>query len=142
MPIGMQVFTLFEKPVAYTVVVCLASCLYFYLFITLLFSPAQFLASVGVAGNEAAYFLARRASVLMLGFSVLSFQAARLRCLVTRQVIAIGIAVNMAGFAVLGCMEYRRGFANASILHAAVIESTLAALCLLLWLGCRRALKQ
>lgn len=138
----MQVFRLFEKPVTYTVVVCLAGCLYFYLFVTLLFSPMQFLAGVGVVGNEAAFMLSRRASMLMLGFSVLAFQAAKLQSIVTRQVVAVGIAVNMLGFAVLGCMEYRRGFANAGILRAAVIESSLAALCLLLWFGGRRALTQ
>jgi hypothetical protein len=128
--------------VTYKVVVCTAACLYLYLFVLLLFFPAKSLSDVGVAGHESAFFLARRASMLMLGFAVLSFQATKIRCLVTRQVVAVSIAVNMAGFAALSYTEYGRGFANAGILKPAVIESLLTAFCLLLWLGGRKSIRQ
>jgi hypothetical protein len=132
----------FQKPATYTVVVCMTACLYLYLFVLLLLFPAKFLADIGVAGHESAFFLARRASMLMLGFAVLSFQATKVRCLTTRQVVAASIAVNMAGFAVLSCTEYGRGFANAGILPPAVIESLLTVSCILLWFGVRKSRQQ
>jgi hypothetical protein len=136
------VLTFFEKPRTYSVVLCLAACLYFYLFVTLLFASPGFLASIGVPGNESAYFLARRASALMLGFAVLAFLARNLRSAVARRAVAFSIAVNMAGFAVLSIAEFRRGFANSGILTPAVVESLLAAVCFLLWLAARQAARR
>lgn len=129
---------IFEKAAAYTVVLWVAALLYFYLFVLLLFFPERFLADVGVAGNEAAFFVARRASMLMLGFAVLSFQARTARAPAARQAVTLSIAVNMAGFAILGCREYGRGFANAAILRVAVIECLLTTACFLLWLAARK----
>ncbi len=51
------------------------SLLCLYLFYLLFFSASSFLNDLGVEGAEVAYFISRRAAVLMLGISVLMFFA-------------------------------------------------------------------
>lgn len=78
----------------------LTGLLYLWLFYQLLVTPDQILPSFGVEADVHTTFLARRISVLMLGFSVLLFLAAWLPQSKARAVIAAAVAVNMAGFAV------------------------------------------
>jgi hypothetical protein len=78
----------------------LTGLLYLSLFYQLLFTPEQILQSFGVGAEPHVVYLARRISVLMLGFSVLVFLACNLRSSKARAVIATAMAVNMAGFAV------------------------------------------
>jgi hypothetical protein len=124
----------FGNSTTYAVVMWTAACLYLALFVMLLCFPERFLEDAGVAGNESAFFLSRRAAMLMLGFSALSFQARKASHSVARQGILLSISVSMAGFAVLGSVEYWRGFANAGILKPVAVESALATTTFLLWL--------
>ncbi len=73
--------------------------LYLWLFYQLLFTPAQMLQSFGVGVDPHAVFLAQRISVLMLGFGVLLLFSLALPPSKARAVIAVAVAVNMAGFA-------------------------------------------
>ena len=57
----------------------LTGLLYLSLFYQLLFTPEQILQSFGVGAEPHVVYLARRISVLMLGFSVLVFLACNLR---------------------------------------------------------------
>ena len=77
----------------------LTGLLYLSLFYQLLFTPEQILQSFGIGAEPYIIFLARRISVLMLGFSVLVLLACNLRSSKARAVIATAVAVNMAGFA-------------------------------------------
>jgi hypothetical protein len=76
----------------------LTGLLYLSLFYQLLFTPEQILQSFGIGAEPHIIFLARRISVLMLGFSVLVLLACNLRSSKARAVIATAVAVNMAGF--------------------------------------------
>ncbi len=132
-------FRIIEKQNTYQVVSYLTSALYFYLFVMLLFFPASFLNDIGIKSTESAEFLARRAAMLMLGFAVLAFFGKKMYHSPARQVMALAISVNMAGFALMGLFEFWRGFANTGILTAVTIESILAASYFLFWLTAKRA---
>ncbi len=106
----------------------LTSALYFYLFVSLLLFPESFCKDVGIMGGESLYFLARRASTLMLGFSVLLFLVRNTPPSVVRQAIAFSIGVNMAGFALSGSLGLVAGLVNTSIVNAIVIEVLVAAI--------------
>jgi hypothetical protein len=110
----------------FKIVSVLTSALYFYLFVSLLLFPESVFKDFGVVGNETVYFLARRASTLMLGFSVLLFLVRNTPLSTVRQAIAFSISLNMAGFALLGSFELIRGFVGTSILNAIVIEVLVA----------------
>lgn len=74
--------------------------LYLWLWYQLLFTPAQMLQSFGVGSDAPALYLAKRISVLMLGFAVLLLLGCRLRRSPGRAVAAAAVAVNMGGFAI------------------------------------------
>ena len=78
----------------------LTGLLYFWLFYQLLFTPAEMLRSFGVVADPHMLFLAKRISVLMLGFAALLFLGFRLPPSPGRAVISVAVAVNMAGFAI------------------------------------------
>jgi hypothetical protein len=132
-------FRIIEKQNTYQIMSYLTAALYFYLFVMLLFFPGSFLNELGIQSTESADFLARRAAMLMLGFAILVFFGRKVSDSMARQVMAIAISINMAGFAVMGLVELGRGFANAEILTAVIIESILAVSYFLFWLAARRA---
>ena len=123
----------------YRVVSYITTALYLYLFVFLLSDPHSFLQSVGIEGTESAYFLARRASMLMLGFAIVSFFGRNAPSSVARQAITLSIAISMAGLCGMSSFEYARGFANAGILTPAIVESVLAVMYFLLWLSNKQA---
>jgi hypothetical protein len=133
------VFRIIEKQNTYQIVSCLTAALYLYLFVMLLCFPGSFLKDVGIETTASADFLARRAAMLMLGFAVLSFWGRKISHSFARKVMALAISVNMTGFAVMGLVEFGRGFANSGILTAVTIESILAVAYFLFWLAARRA---
>jgi hypothetical protein len=132
-------FRIIQKQNTYQIVSNLTAALYFYLFVMLLFFPGSFLNDIGIKTTESAEFLARRAAMLMLGFAVLVFFGRKMYHSSARQVTALAISVNMAGFALMGLFEFGRGFVNAGILTAVTIESILAVSYFLFWLAARRA---
>lgn len=131
-------FSIIEKQNSYQILSYLTAGLYFYLFVMLLFFPGSFLNDLGIQSTASADFLARRAAMLMLGFAVLVFLGRKVSDSMARQVMAIAISINMAGFAVMGLVEFGRGFTNTGILTAVIIESILAVSYFLFWLAARR----
>ncbi len=101
------------------------SLLCLYLFYLLFFTASSFLNDLGVEGTEAAYFISRRAAILMLGISVLMFFARNIPNSQARQAISLSIGVTMLGLALSGGYELNRGFVSSDIIGAIVIESTL-----------------
>jgi hypothetical protein len=135
-----QEFCFFERHKTYTILSCSISALYFALFLMLLFFPHYFLDAAGMAKSESTSFLSRRAAMLMLGFSVLAFHARKAPDSTARQAIALSIWVSMGAMAVLGFVEYWRGFASSAILQPVAIESLSAVAYFLLWFVCRKSL--
>ncbi len=127
----------FKKPGTYRIVSDATTLLYLCLFAVLLFAPQALLAGVGVAGSESAYFLGRRAGMLMLGFAVLTFTGRNATPSSARQAIALAVGISMAGLAVLSVREFLRGFAGPGILQAAAVEAVFSLVHLALWLSNR-----
>ncbi len=120
----------------------LTSALYFYLFILSLLFPESLCNDFGITGNESFYFSARRASMLMLGFSVLLFLVRNSPPSIVRQAIAISISLNMVGFALSGSFELIRGFIKTSVLGVIVIEFLIATIYFTFFISDRRYLKE
>ena len=105
-----------------------ASALYSFLFVSLLLFPDSIIEGMGAKGGEMAYFLARRASMLMLGFALLLFLVRNIARSNVRIYICAAVAVNMAGFAWTGIYEFMKGGIGGSIFLSVTIELLSASL--------------
>lgn len=115
-----------RKPRLFLWASLLAGSLYLFLFYQLLFTPVEMLAGFGVAGEAHTVFLARRISVLMLGFAVLLFLSCRLESSFARVAIASAVAVNMAGFAVNSFYGVAGGLLGRDLIVVGLVESVVA----------------
>ncbi|MCP3926424.1 MAG: hypothetical protein GY714_28010 [Desulfobacterales bacterium] len=116
----------------FTSVLCL------YLFYLLFFSPQSLFSDLGIKGTEASYFICRRASMLMLGISVLTFLARGIPHSQAMQAISLSVCVTMLGLAMTGTYELMRGFVSNDILISITIESTLSISFFYIWFSNRR----
>ncbi len=123
----MKTLNLFKILTSFTALLCA------YLFYLLCFSPQAFFFDMGVEGSEAAYFISRRAGMLMLGISILMFFARNVPHSQARQAIALSIAVTMCGLAIASTYELVRGFVGSAMFGAIIIESILASSFFYLW---------
>jgi len=96
--------------------------LFAYLFYLLLLGSEAFLTDLGLESSTSTLFLAKRASILMLGCSVLLFGSINLQHSKARQIICTTIGVVMLGLACMGSYELNKGNINSSIIPAIVIE--------------------
>lgn len=108
---------------AFKLISLLGSLLYFYLFVSLLVSPAEFFADLNIMLSPDMCFIARRAGMLMLGFSALLFFARNAPLSGARVAIAAAVALNMAGFASTGIHAYSVGLVDEAIFFSISVES-------------------
>lgn len=99
--------------------------LFAYLFLTLLLNSKNFLIDLGLESSEAAIILARRASMFMLGISILMIGSVKLLHSDARQIICLATGISMLGLSIVGCYEFAKGTVNSSILTAIIIETFL-----------------
>ncbi len=99
-------------------------CLTLAIFLLLIPEPVFFI--FGVAGNESAYFISRRASMFFVGYAAIAFFSRHEPPSASRQSISFGIGTSMVGFAALGLFELLRRFAGPGILLPMVAELYLA----------------
>ena len=104
----------------------------------LLLFPEPLFLVFGVAGNESAYFICRRASMFFAGYAAMAFLSRHEPPSAARQAMALGIGTSMAGFAALGLFELLRGFAGPGILLPMAIEVFLALAYFSIWSRERR----
>ena len=109
----------------FKIVSLLTSALFAYLFFLLLTDSGSFLKDIGLQSSTATFVLARRASMFMLGISVLLLGSSNVPHSKARQIICLSTAITMLGLACMGSMEYINGNLNASILPAIGIETLL-----------------
>jgi hypothetical protein len=114
-----------KKITLFKIVSLLTSLLFFYLFIILLFKSDSFCRDIGLQPDEASSVLAKRASVLMLGISVLLFCVRDLAHSMVRRNICFSAGIILIGLACTGSFELIKGTVNNSILQAIVIETIL-----------------
>ncbi len=93
------------------------------LFLTLLFVPGLVFWLFQIPASDSAAFLARRAAVLFLGFGVIVWRIRDADASPAIQAICVGWGVAMLALAVLGSMEFVRGFAGVGIFAAVAIET-------------------
>jgi drug/metabolite transporter superfamily protein YnfA len=118
------------------IVNCVVSAL---LFLLLLFYQEPVFILFDIEGNDAAYFICRRAAMLFGGYAVISFFTRDLQSSITRQAVSPGFAFAMAGLALMGTIECIRGFAGGGILVAAAGELFLAVSYCYIWLLDRKS---
>jgi len=104
------------------------SLLFVFLFIQLFLTPVSFVESLGLPSSVATSVLCRRASIFMLGLSVLLFFARKLPHSSIRQSICLSTGITMVGLACLSSFELIRGTVNDSMWTAIIIESISAVL--------------
>jgi hypothetical protein len=109
----------------FKIVSLLTFLLFAYLFFTLLFNSDSFIRGLGIQPCESSLFLGRRASIFMLGISVLMLGSINLPNSKARQVICLATGITMFGLACMGSYEFIRGTVNSSILTAITIETIL-----------------
>lgn len=99
--------------------------LFAYLFLKLLLDTQSFLSDIGLQSSEGARILAQRASMFMLGISVLMFGSNKLPHSRGRQAICLATAISMLGLSILGAYELSKGTISSGIIPAIVIETIL-----------------
>lgn len=99
----------------------------------LLFLPEAVFLLFGVHGNEAAYFISRRASMFFIGYAIICYFSRDANPSQSRRSISAGVGVSMLGFAILGGFEFLRGFAGPGIFLAVSAEVFLAFGYFLVW---------
>ena len=109
----------------YKIVSVASSLLFIYLFVQLLFMPGSFIKDLGLQSSEAGSVLARRASMFMLGISVLMFGTRNLPHSKARQTICVATGITLFGLSCVGSYEYIKGTVNSSILIAIICETIL-----------------
>ena len=107
----------------YNIVSVGTSLLFIFLFAQLFFTPVAFVENMGLSFSVATSLLCRRASVFMLGLSVLLFSARKLPHSSARQTICLSTAITMTGLAFLSSFELIRGTVNHSMWTAIIFES-------------------
>ena len=115
------------------------SSIAFMLFSSLLVFPEPIFLLFGIEGNESAYIIARRAAILFLGLSLLSFLNRNSENSPERQSLILSLFVIMFGLVVLGGIELFRGVVGPGILLAIVTELTLSMWYMLIWYKSRRS---
>lgn len=109
----------------YKIVSVATSILFIYLFVQLLFMSDSFIIDLGLQSSEAGSVLARRASMFMLGISLLMFGTRNLPHSKTRQIICMATGLTLFGLSCVGSYEYIKGTVNSSILIAIICETIL-----------------
>jgi hypothetical protein len=118
---------------AFKIVSVLAAALYAALFVSLLVFPASSCRGFGLTVSDSLILLARRASMLMLGFSALAFLSRNAQPSPLRRAISFAVGINMAGFAASGTYELLRGALAQTMWGAVAVEVTLAVLYFGFW---------
>ncbi|MGC1494613.1 MAG: hypothetical protein WA790_02305 [Sulfitobacter sp.] len=103
------------------------------LFLCLLLVPGLIHWLFAIPSDPATDFMSRRAGVLFLGLSIITFQARHAPQNPLRRGISLGIATLMGGLALLGTFEFFRGQTGIGIWLAIVTEAAFFALYTRFW---------
>lgn len=124
--------------IAYKTLSVITGSLSIALAVFLLFVPEPIFLIFGVTGNESACFMARRASMLFVGYAAVALLSRDEPPSSARQAIAFGMGASMAGFVALGLFELLRGRAGPGILLPMGVELGLALSYFSVWSRGRR----
>lgn len=80
----------------------------------------------GVESAPPAEFMARRGGMFLLGLAVLGWFGAAVTDIPSRKPVCISFAVAMTAMALLGLVEYFRGYAGLGMLSGVAVEMLFA----------------
>lgn len=109
----------------FKIVSVITAVIFAYLFLTLLLNSEAFINDLGLQASEPALILARRASIFMLGVSILMIGSINLPNSKARQIICLATGITMFGLSCMGTYELIKGTVNTSMLTAIIIETIL-----------------
>ncbi|TMO69057.1 hypothetical protein [Pseudoalteromonas aurantia] len=116
-----------------TSVIALTLCL------VLLIAPEVIFMLFNIDENSSAFFIGRRTAMLFLGISVITWVARNAPHSDSRQAVCLGLVISMLSLALLGTIEYLRGFSGLGISLAVITETILAVLYFKIWFSCKNA---
>ncbi len=119
-------------PLSFRTLSILSAALSAALFLTLLFVPDLVFWLFQIPASESAAFLSRRAAILFLGFGILMWLVRNTENSPANRAICIGWGTAMTALAILGTLEFVRGFAGGGIFIAVFIEAFIGVSYLLL----------
>lgn len=90
------------------------------------FTPRMVFDLLVLEGNDTAVFTARYGAVLFCGFAVFNWLARDAVPSPLRQSICLGMMAVMGGLAVLGFVEFARGFGGTGVLAVAITQGLFA----------------
>lgn len=117
----------------------ITAILCFILFITALLFPELLAMLFQIEGNEAAYFVARRAAILFMGLAVLLWFMRNSNHSSSIRAVCAGMSFLWIGMAVLGTIEFLRGYAGIGIIPPVIMELSIGISYSKLWLNNRHA---
>ncbi|MCF6275435.1 MAG: hypothetical protein L3J05_06700 [Robiginitomaculum sp.] len=86
-----------------------------------------------VTGNDASYFISRRAAIMFLGISILAWFGRNSGDTQLRRAVCLGMGVMMCALAILGIGEFIRGYVGPGIFLAVTAEAMFGVSYLYLW---------
>lgn len=105
----------------------------------LILTPEVLFMLFNIDENSSAFFMGRRAAMLFLGISVLSWVGRNAKHSESRQAICLSLCVAMFALTLLGVAEYLRGYSGIGILLAVMTEAVVALLYFKIWLSYKNA---
>lgn len=106
----------------------------FALFACLLLYPAAIYSLLSITSHDTADILARRASMLFLGFAALSYLGRNAATSDLRQAVMVGMFVTMLGLLSIGVFEWVQGRVGLGIWVAIVGEALFCFWTITIWL--------
>jgi hypothetical protein len=125
--------------IKFKTITTITAILSFILFIFALFFPELLAMLFQIEGNEAAYFVARRTSILFIGLAILLWLIRNSSHSSSIQAVCAGMSFLWIGLAILGSIEFLRGYAGIGIIPPIIMESLLGISYFKLWLNNRHA---
>ena len=111
----------------------ITSIISFTLFLSLFIYPKLLFVVFEISYNDSAFFMARRTAMLFLGLGVLSLLMRNIDDIKTRKSFSAGLVVIMFSLAILGSVEFLRGYAGIGIGIAVFTEFFLGLAYLKIW---------
>lgn len=125
--------------IAYRVVSIFTAFLALALCLLLLLAPEVIFVLFDIQGHYSGSFLGRRTAMLFLGISILTWASRNASHSVSRQAICLGLAVAMMMLALLGLVEFFRGYAGIGISLAILTELVLSIVYFRIWFSHKNA---
>jgi len=125
--------------IKFNVISTITAIITFILFLLLLLAPQVIFMLFQLQGDDPAFFISRRAAMLFLGIATFSWLGRNAIHSESRQAVCAGLSISMFALAMLGIMEFTRGFAGIGIFAAIITEVILGIAYFRIWVDSKHA---